>query len=484
MNDFLKIAWRNLWRNKRRTLITISSVFFATLLALVMRSFQLGFYNYTINSVIEHFFGHIQIQQADYFRNPSIDNVFYYSPKIKKILSTDPEIKFFIPRLQNGVMVAHGNLTKMGIVYGINTEKEKDFSGINKKLAHYHIDSSIVAKMNFLPPELRKQISRLYGYYASQEKMKTAFLYVSQDFEKFMDKIYQASRISGHYINPQDNAILIAGGLADYLGVSVGDSVILLGQGYHGSTAIGKYRIAGILALPSPLLNNTSIYMPLSLAQKLFSTYDILPNGDTASYVSYIAINSKYQASIRPIDYVPIEKLKQKLIKEINDPDIRVLGWKDLNKSLYQQIQSDNISGQFILLIIYIVIAFGVFGTVLMMTAERRKEFGIMLAVGMSRKKLKRIVTYEILLMSLIGILAGIIVAFPIAVYFHYHPIYLGNEMAKVYEQFNFEPYMPTKLPGTYFIIQPLVIVIMMSITSIYPLIYLSKLKIAKALRA
>jgi len=173
-----------------------------------------------------------------------------------------------------------------------------------------------------------------------------------------------------------------------------------------------------------------------------------------------------------------------KLQEKINNPDVRVLGWKDLNKSLYQQLQSDNVSGMIILIVIYIIIAFGVFGTVLMMTAERRKEFGIMLAVGMSRKKLKQMVSFEILIMTLIGLLLGIAVAAPIATYFHYHPIYLGHEIAKVYEQFNFEPYMPTQLPGKEFVIQSVIIVIMMMLTSIYPLIHLSKLKVANALRS
>ncbi len=484
MKDLLKIAWRNLWRNKRRTIITISSIFFATLIALLVRSLQMGFYNYTINSVIEHFIGHIQIQQADYFRNPSIDNVLYFSPEIKNILDNDPDVKFYISRLQNGVMIFNGNVSKMGIVFGINPEKEKQFSGLHKQLARYNIDTLSVSKMNFLPPELKKQMKKLYGYYASEQKMKDAFYYVSKDFEKYMDKIFQVSKINGRYLTPEDRDILIGGKLAEFLGVSVGDSVILLGQGYHGSTAIGKYRIAGILAIPSPMLSNTSIYMPLHRAQELFSTYDIMPDGDTARYVSYIAVNTPYQASIRPIDYFPFEKMVNKLQEKINNPDVRVLGWKDLNKSLYQQLQSDNVSGMIILIVIYIIIAFGVFGTVLMMTAERRKEFGIMLAVGMSRKKLKQMVSLEILIMTLIGLLLGIAVAAPIATYFHYHPIYLGHEIAKVYEQFNFEPYMPTQLPGKEFVIQSIIIVIMMMLTSIYPLIHLSKLKVANALRS
>ncbi len=484
MKELIKIAWRNLWRNKRRTIITASSVFFATLIALIMRSFQLGFYNYTINSVIEHFVGHIQIQQTDYHNNPSIDNVLEFSPHIQQTLSNDPEIKFFIPRLESGALASHAVHSKVCIIVGIDPIKENEFSGVSRHLAHYRIDPQAIEKMSFLPPDLRVLIKKAQGYYAHKQKLQDILTSMDKDFGKYIDQIAWISRFRGQYLRPGDNQVLVAGGLADFLNVSVGDSIVLLGQGYHGSTAIGKYRIAGILALPSPMMNRTFIYMPLRLAEDLFSTYEIKPDGDTARYVSYIAVNTRYQASIRPRDYVPIEHVKQRLEKKLDGDQLKVLGWKQINKTLYQQIQSDNISGQIILMVIYIIIAFGVFGTVLMMMAERRKEFGIMLAIGMSRRRLKQVVTLEILILTLMGIIAAIIVAYPIATYFHYHPIYLGNEAAKAYEQFNFEAYMPTQLPDIYFIIQPFIILVMMMLTSIYPILYLSKLKVSRALRA
>ena len=484
MKELIKIAWRNLWRNKRRTIITASSVFFAALIALIMRSFQLGFYNYTINSVIEHFVGHLQIQQTDYHNNPSIDNVLEYSSGIEQILNKDPEIKFYIPRLESGALVAHGTNSKVCMVVGIDPVKENQFSGVSKHIARYRIDNRSIEQMGFLPSGLRMLIKKAKGYYANKQKLSDVLTSLDKAFGQYIDQIASVSQFKGRYLRSGDREILMAGGLADFLGVSVGDSIVLLGQGYHGSTAIGKYRIAGILALPSPMMNRTFIYMPLRLAQELFSTYEINDRGDTTRYVSYIAVNTNYEASIRPADYKPIVRIQERLQSQLQDKDLKVLGWKQINKTLYQQIQSDNISGQIILLVIYIIIAFGVFGTVLMLMAERRKEFGIMLAIGMSRRRLKQVVALEILIMTLMGILAAIIVAYPLATYFHYHPIYLGNEAAKAYEQFNFEPYMPTQLPDIYFLIQPLVILVMMMLTSIYPIVYLSKLKVSKALRA
>ncbi len=83
MNNY-KIAWRNLWRNKRRTLITVASVFFAVFFALLMRSLQLGSYDHMFRNVIESYTGYIQVQNEDFKDNPTVDNVFAFSPEIRQ----------------------------------------------------------------------------------------------------------------------------------------------------------------------------------------------------------------------------------------------------------------------------------------------------------------------------------------------------------------------------------------------------------------
>ena len=73
MKQIFKLAWRNIWRNKRRTLITAASVFFAVLFASSMKSLQAGAWNEMIKNVTSLHIGYAQIHAAGFWENRSID---------------------------------------------------------------------------------------------------------------------------------------------------------------------------------------------------------------------------------------------------------------------------------------------------------------------------------------------------------------------------------------------------------------------------
>ena len=480
----ISIAWRNLWRNKRRTIITIASIFFATLIAILVRSLQLGYYNNALNSLIEHFSGHIQIQQRDYWFNPNINNVLAFDKQLEKTLATTKGIKTYIPRLESGALATSRDKSKFAQITGIDVIKENKLSQLEGKIAHYKIDSLVLDKLkNQIPSNALKKIQHsLLGYYNSVQQMQRKFSYVDKKLIKYIPLITKISKIPGRYLRPNENSIIIGYKLAQDLNTKVGDSVIIIGQGYHGVTAIGKYKIVGLLNFPNSQFNKSLIYMPLSTAANLFSTYTT--NGkDTTYMVSYVAINTIYSASILPGAYLGIEKLCSTLSQKLQNKNLRVIGWKDLNKTLYQQIESDNVSGMIMLLVLFIIIGFGVFGTVIMLTIERRKELAVQLALGMRRGQLTKVIIWEIIFMTIIGIIIAEIISLPIIYYGHFHPIYFTNrEAVQAFAMFNLEPIMPMELPGKFMIFQPLVILLITALTALYPIFYIKKLKISNVL--
>ena len=413
MNNF-KIAWRNLWRNKRRTLISAASVFFAVFFALVMRSWQLGTYGHMFKNAIESYTGYIQIQHEDFWDNKIIDNLIEFTPELEKVLSAEPNCEAVLPRIESFALASTGSLTKGVLVMGIDPDKEDHLSKVRNKL-------------------------------------------ISKD-----------SIPGNRFISNSDKSALIGKRLADYLKLSPGDTIVLIGQGYHGTTAAGQFTIAGIVEMPSPDIDNRIVYLSYPAAQEFYNA----PGMVTSLALAVKESDDKSLAEM-------IKSLETKLVSPF-----KILGWRTMNELMINQMDADSKSGMVMIAILYLVIAFGVFGTVLMMTAERRREFGVLVAVGMQKSRLAIIVSYELIMIGAIGILSGIIMSLPVIYYGHYNPIRFTGEMAVMYEQYGMEAVMPTMLPGAYMLWQSVVVSIIILIAIIYPIRKIFKMEIVNSLKA
>jgi len=272
--------------------------------------------------------------------------------------------------------------------------------------------------------------------------------------------------VSGKYLTSDSKGIVVSSRLASFLGTRVGDTLVMISQGYHGTSAADQYPVIGIVKIPQPQLDNKLIIMPLKLAQDFTSAYGM---------ISSLAINIDSRSSIGRIT----TELKEKFAHK----NIEVLKWTDMNKALEQQIESDNVSGMVMLAILYIVIFFGILGTIIMMTSERFKEFGVMVAVGMRRMKLVLMMLLETVFIGLIGLLAGVATSIPIVIYYYNHPIHLVGEMAKSYEAYGIEPLMGFSIDPMIIVNQFYTVLLLMIITLIYPVFKISKLNIINALR-
>jgi len=407
MKSYLKIAWRNLWRNKRRTMITISSVFFAILLALIMRSMQNGSYDLMERDAIRNSTGFIQVHAPGYWEDKIIDNTFENSKVLFATIEANKNVSHVIPRLESFALASTGNITKGVGIIGTDPAIENEITKLKERL------------------------------------------------------------IEGQYFDgDRGNGVLLGDDLARYLELEVNDTLVLLSQGYHGVTAAGEYPVVGIMHFPSPQMNKQLVYMTLDAAQYFFAADNRL---------------TSYSLMLNNPDR--LERTFETLQTELSET-YEVMTWKQMMVELRQQIESDNVSGMFMLAILYVVVAFGIFGTILMMTHERKKEFAVMIAVGMQRYKLSIIVFFETLYMGLIGVIAGSLASMPIIYYLHENPIPLTGEMAAAFEEFNVQPIMPFAFTADLFLMQALVVVIITIVIAIYPFLNISRFKLIDGLKS
>ena len=361
-----------------------------------------------IHNVLSYSSGYLQIHKKGYWDEQSIDNSFEEDQNLYKLLLETPKITHILPRIQTFSLASNLDKTKGVLVLGIDPVKEKE-------------------------------VNRL------------------------QDKI-----VKGDYIESvQDNGVVVGEGLASQFKLKVNDTLVLLGQGYHASSAAGKYRVKGIIKLGSIELNNNVVYMSLQQAQQLLGA-------------------DKHITSISVIleKGTHLNTLKGSIQKLIGLDTYEVMSWKEMMPELDQFIEADS-SGHYIIIgVLYLIIAFGLFGTILMMVFERQHEFGILIAIGMKRALLALMLLLESIMISLIGCFLGIIGGIFIVKWFTIHPIQFTGDLKEVYEDYGIESIIYFSSDEKVFFTQTLIVLVLSTLLALYSGYNVMKLKPVEAINS
>ena len=403
-----KIAWRNIYRNKKRSLITITSVFAALLLIILMRALQFGFYDKLIETVVESYAGYVEIHADGFWDNQSLDNSMRVDQQLLDDIQSVEGVENIVQRLQTFSLISVGEKTKGGVINGINLSEEQKITDWNKKMVSGSFDLS-------------------------------------------------------------DNEIIIAKGIAEFFDISENDTLILYGQGYRGMMAAGKYPVKGVIDLKNPDLNKIGLFMTMETVRNYVSSDEIS---------THIIIGKE--------KYYDEGKIVEDLGLILSD-DYEVMTWKETLPEIEQTITADSAGGLIMAFILYVIVVFGMFGTVLMMTEERKYEFGVLISIGMSRIRLFGIILVETIILSMVGVVLAVMVTYPISIYYNINPIdmalLMGDGANQMIEEMGFSPMIPMSISWDIPLSHSLVIFIFSLLISIYPAIKISKLNPVKSMK-
>ena len=403
-----KIAWRNIYRNKKRSLITITSVFAALFLIILMRALQFGFYDKLIETVVESYAGYVEIHADGFWDNQSLDNSMQVDQQLLDDIHSVEGVENIVQRLQTFSLISVGEKTKGGVINGVNLSEEQKITDWNKKM------------------------------------------------------------VSGSF-DLRDNEIIIAKGIAEFFDISENDTLILYGQGYRGMMAAGKYPVKGVIDLKNPDLNKIGLFMTMESVRNYVSSDEIS---------THIIIDKE--------KYYNEDKIVEDLGIILSD-DYEVMTWKETLPEIEQTITADSAGGLIMAFILYVIVVFGMFGTVLMMTEERKYEFGVLISVGMSRIRLFGIILIETIILSMVGVVLAVMVTYPISIYYNINPIdmaiLMGDGANQMIEEMGFSPMIPMSISWDIPLSHSLVIFIFSLLISIYPAIKISKLNPVKSMK-
>lgn len=237
VNMDARMAWRNIWRNPRRTILTVMAIAFACLLLVFMLSFQFGSYDTMINSSVKINTGHLQIQAEGYHEHHKMRLVVPDPDQVRAMLNTIDQVAAYSSRARAFVLASSDTRSYGVMVVGIDPEKEAEISTLKNLI--------------------RK----------------------------------------GRYLKPEDGRGEIAGALvgrllARNLQVTIGDDITILGQGRDGSIAATIFKVTGIYSSGMDGFDRGAIHVPLNVFQEIFAmgkaVHEIVVTGHQLKQVAKI----------------------------------------------------------------------------------------------------------------------------------------------------------------------------------------------------
>lgn len=326
-----KIAWKNIWRNRTRSLVLIAAVVLGLWGGLAMVSFSLGMMDQRARDQIETLISHLQIHHPE-FREE------------RKVAFVIPEGMEMLQEIQQkeDIVGATGRSLAMGMLASPR--------------------KSIGAMASGVIPESEAVVTRLE------------------------DKIVEGTYFPENARNP----ILVSKRAADLLNVKVRSKVTLTSQNAEGEMVASAFRVSGLFETIDAKYDESHVFVRLEDLQKML---------EQEGEIHEIAILLPGKEEVLPVQTALVEAY----------PEVKVENWKEVSPEMSMMADSmDQVIWIFVGIVV-IGLFFGIINTMLMAVLERKDETGMLMAIGMKRAQVFKMILWESTLLSLIGVPIGIL---------------------------------------------------------------------------
>ena len=276
--------------------------------------------------------------------------------------------------------------------------------------------------------------------------------------EKFTDSL------STYFTSEKKNRILISQKLAKKLNVRIKSKIIITFQDFEGNLTGASFKVEGIYKTHNALFDEQNVFVKKTDLDRLL----LMP--ENASHEIAVLLNKNMNASQQVAS-----------IKKIT-PNLQVESWGDIDP--YLKLTTSLTSYMLIIFmsIIMLALGFAIVNTMLMVILERTKELGMIMAIGMNRFKVFKMIMYETTMLALVGAVFGIAISALFTWYFGDVGIDISS-VGEGFEQLGYSSVMHPVLEKEDYIQVVVLVMITGVIASIFPTIRALKMKPAEAVR-
>ncbi len=402
----LQLAWKNIWRNKKRSAIIILALAFGLWGGLFSDAVMMGMTESSVETAINGDLGHIQIHKPGYSDEYDVKN---YIPDGLQILNNLQK--------NSAVQAASGRM----LIQGIASSPTSSFA---------------IQIMALVPGDERRVTN-------------------------IANKIIEGS----YFDSDKRNPAVIGKKLADRLGLKLHSKFVLSFQDLRGDINYIACRVAGIFKSASAQFDESRVFIEQTDLTRIL--------GLNAPLLHEITIRVKHSDMIPPV----LKELKG------NYTNLEIQSWNEIAPEMAFLKDTMLVYSYLFVFIILLALLFGITNTMLMSVVDRVREFGVLIAVGMKKSRLFKLIILETVLLSLTGGILGIIIGFSTIAVFAKTGIDLSI-VAKSMESFGAETLLFPTLPPEMYLILPLMILVVANMAAIFPALKATRLLPSEAIRS
>ncbi|MEI6275907.1 MAG: FtsX-like permease family protein [Prolixibacteraceae bacterium] len=405
MNILLNIAWKNIWRNRLRSLIIMSATTLGIFAGLLIVSFSKGMTKQRIANALNTEISHVQIHRPHFMVQDDITLLIHSADSVLNVLRKNELIAGYSPRILLNSIISSAETGTNVKVKGIDPEKEKMVTDLYQQM--------------------------IEGSYFAKEKL---------------------------------NPVLLGQKLAEKLKVKLNSKIVLQIQDLGGNISPAAFRVSGIYKTQNTPYDEVNVFV-------LNKDLRILTGIDTTS-VHEIAIYLK--------DYQFSKQMQSELRSQF--PGLEIDTWKELDVLLSYMSDTMDQYLYFIMVVVLLALIFGIVNTMMMAILERVKELGMLMAIGMSRGRIVRMILYETVLLTLTGAFFGIAIGMTVINYYGHHGIDLSF-WGKGMSQYGFASTVYTSIQLSYIMEVVLLVIMTGFMAAVFPVWKAIRMKPVEALK-